>query len=535
MGDDVGCVNVASNNMLSFTGESVDNVSDVAVEVGTQSSDFGEKDEETKEPSVDNVLDSQYYKNESRDKDTCRTTSPVEILKRNFGIRKTSVTGGDGNVETPRESDKVDSMLENLDQRRNRRTRLYSNSLHDEEENPRSEVPDLLTSLELEDPELHVSGGNRDSISADEHHRSKEHVYCTVYCIANDNYRKPSETTLSSEHGSPSQSDVYVLPHTDSSNSDPDPELDHFPEMYTLSDLVEPPMLNNVLYVGNVPLQCRVCLVVRSITSLHCCKKPVCEECMKTYITSQVVSGLAEIVCPIPECSGYLAESVVLAHLASENVAKYKYFLELGRLDSGTKTCPKCSLFTSLKGRGEPTHSKVEPKFKIQCSKCELVWCFRCHAPWHEGLKCREYRKGDKLLHNWASIIEHGQRNAQKCPRCKVHIQRVDGCDHMTCRQCNTNFCYRCGEKYRQLRFFGDHTSNLSVFGCKYRYLPEKPHLRRFIRGSVCAGKVLVAPVLIVLVVVIGALALVIGLVAFPIYYICKKNKHPNGMGRWLC
>lgn len=111
------------------------------------------------------------------------------------------------------------------------------------------------------------------------------------------------------------------------------------------------------------------------------------------------------------------------------------------------------------------------------------------------------------------------------------------------------------------------------------------------------ASKVLVAPVLIVLVVVIGALALVIGknfnnafiiinkmgfiiitlqcdilsllkwitryvsvqiwtigrpkalasskissavylssgLVAFPIYYICKKHKHPNDMGRWLC
>lgn len=36
------------------------------------------------------------------------------------------------------------------------------------------------------------------------------------------------------------------------------------------------------------------------------------------------------------------------------------------------------------------------------------------------------------------------------------------------------------------LRFFGDHTSNLSVFGCKYRYLPDKPHLRRLIRGSIC-------------------------------------------------
>lgn len=57
---------------------------------------------------------------------------------------------------------------------------------------------------------------------------------------------------------------------------------------------------------------------------------------------------------------------------------------------------------------------------QIQCSKCELVWCFRCHAPWHESLKCREFRKGDKLLRNWASVVEHGQRNAQKCPNCKV-------------------------------------------------------------------------------------------------------------------
>lgn len=57
---------------------------------------------------------------------------------------------------------------------------------------------------------------------------------------------------------------------------------------------------------------------------------------------------------------------------------------------------------------------------QVQCTKCQFVWCFKCHSPWHEGLKCRDYKKGDKLLRNWASVIEHGQRNAQKCPRCKV-------------------------------------------------------------------------------------------------------------------
>lgn len=57
---------------------------------------------------------------------------------------------------------------------------------------------------------------------------------------------------------------------------------------------------------------------------------------------------------------------------------------------------------------------------QIQCPSCQFVWCFKCHSPWHEGVNCKEYKKGDKLLRHWASEIEHGQRNAQKCPKCKV-------------------------------------------------------------------------------------------------------------------
>ncbi|XP_008301723.1 E3 ubiquitin-protein ligase RNF217 [Stegastes partitus] len=280
---------------------------------------------------------------------------------------------------------------------------------------------------------------------------------------------------------------------------------------------------------------CRVCLEDKSIpTSLPCCRKSVCEECLRLYVSSQVRVAKALISCPIPECSGSLDEGVVVSHLAAEELAKYRYFLELSQLDSSTKPCPQCSEFTSLKSHGQ---NRSEHKYKIQCSSCQFVWCFKCHAPWHNGLKCRDYRKGDKLLRTWASVIEHGQRNAQKCPECKIHIQRTEGCDHMTCTQCNTNFCYRCGERYRHLRFFGDHTSNLSVFGCKYRYLPDKPHLRRFIRGSVCATKVLIAPVVVLLVVVLGALALVIGLVVFPVYYVCKRRKkqqRTRGAGRWI-
>ncbi|XP_062835134.1 E3 ubiquitin-protein ligase RNF217 [Anolis carolinensis] len=282
-------------------------------------------------------------------------------------------------------------------------------------------------------------------------------------------------------------------------------------------------------------LTCRVCLEEKPLKPLPCCKKPVCEECLKRYLSSQVQVGQADIPCPITECSEHLDETTVLFNLPHDDIIKYKYFLELGRISSSTKPCPQCKHFTTFRKRGHiPTPTKMENKYKIQCPTCQFTWCFKCHSPWHEGINCKEYKKGDKLLRHWAGEIEHGQRNAQKCPKCKIHIQRTEGCDHMTCSQCNTNFCYRCGERYRQLRFFGDHTSNLSIFGCKYRYLPERPHLRRFVRGSVCGGKLLIAPLILVLGLIMGAIAVIVGFFVFPIYCLCKKKrKRPRTEMPW--
>ncbi|KAK7133825.1 hypothetical protein R3I94_015625 [Phoxinus phoxinus] len=524
-------VNVTAQIMPGYTGRDGESVH---VSSGIRSTDFGQ-DVRSSEAKVSSsslsskdVLEFHKHKHQpggnNKENTERENIRAVDILRRNFGSIR--------DAEDPKDLEKVgfSIKLNDLDHETyDERMQCCTKSLQqDMESNSRLGSPDGYHHIDY----------NIDFKSDEDPSQSKEHVYCTVYCIANDNYRIPVEKTTSDHEttSSSSSSDVLVLP-PDLPNS----ELDHdpYPEPYTVSDLMESGInhsYNNADSSLSVVLTCRICLDDKQIMPLHCCKKAVCEECLKRYIISQVHVGRAHLVCPITECSGYLEESLVIPHLTSEELAKYKYFLELSRLDSSTKPCPQCSLFTSLKGHSQQTSTKIEHKYKIQCTMCQFVWCFKCHAPWHEGLKCRDYKKGDKLLRHWASVIEHGQRNAQKCPRCKIHIQRTEGCDHMTCTQCNTNFCYRCGEKYRHLRFFGDHTSNLSVFGCKYRYLPEKPHLRRLVRGSVCMSKVLVAPVVIVLVVVVGALALVVGLFALPIYYICKRRrKRSQGSGRWLC
>jgi hypothetical protein len=92
---------------------------------------------------------------------------------------------------------------------------------------------------------------------------------------------------------------------------------------------------------------------------------------------------------------------------------------------------------------------------KVQCNQCQLIWCYQCHAPWHDGVGCSEFKRGDKMLKYWAKEVHYGQQNAQSCPKCKIYIQRTKGCEHMVCTRCGTEFCYRCGEQFRHLKFVG--------------------------------------------------------------------------------
>ncbi|XP_059212373.1 probable E3 ubiquitin-protein ligase RNF217 [Centropristis striata] len=470
-----------------------------------------------------------------------RRASAVEILRRNFGVSKSPSLCLNTNSRMQRgaEHDSHEGDVHNdvphgdgTEGGECKKSERETGEAGTKNEPTLSDLTSAVQGVEFVTGQCyHTCDSDSNAATLDESFNSEEHVYCTVYCIANDSHRK--DVGITDDETVTTDAPEMDLETGQDAGSSPEPPL------YTLDDLVDPfgDMAHRLSMeqadAETTTQSCRVCLEEKTIALLPCCRRAVCDECLKLYVSSQVRVAKPYISCPIPECSGYLAEGVVISHLANEDVAKYRYFLELSQLDSSTKPCPQCSQFTSLTNHNP---NRSEHKYKIQCSNCQFVWCFKCHAPWHNGVKCREYRKGDKLLRSWASIISHGQRNAQKCPQCKIHIQRTEGCDHMTCTQCNTNFCYRCGERYRHLRFFGDHTSNLSVFGCKFRYLPDKPHLRRLIRGSVCATKVLIAPVVILLVVVLGALALVIGLVVFPVYYVCKRRKkqRTQGSGRWI-
>ena len=151
--------------------------------------------------------------------------------------------------------------------------------------------------------------------------------------------------------------------------------------------------------------------------------------------------------------------------------------------------------------------------------------CYNHSRPWHEGQTCAEY--DHSLKRQWqqdeAASLATIAWISKTCPNagCKSPIQKIDGCDHMTCKwtalsafdvdfschsvfysflalsfsglfsievssirmfppigtRCHYEFCWQCLAPYEPIRRFGNagHRGN-----CRHHSDNLPPHARRY-------------------------------------------------------
>lgn len=121
--------------------------------------------------------------------------------------------------------------------------------------------------------------------------RKRCSVLCTVYCVESD---------LSG--------DLPPLPPAEYELQRPLADSTPRSSMRGTSELplspggleleLSPSLISSLADGGHkVMMSCRVCLEDKSIKPLPCCKKGVCEECLKRYLSSQVTRALCHL-CP---------------------------------------------------------------------------------------------------------------------------------------------------------------------------------------------------------------------------------------------
>lgn len=270
--------------------------------------------------------------------------------------------------------------------------------------------------------------------------------------------------------------------------------------------------------------ECLVCFDTMKLRKRLCCDFAVCDECMEKYLMYEVERGVVKIECINGTCDSYVHRDEILGRLPLTMKEKYYRFLVDANQDPNIKTCPRCShVYNRIEKGVLENHGKYG--IMVECPDCKLGWCFECQAPWHTNVKCKDFQRGDDLLKLWAKEQHFGHQNAQKCPRCKIFIERKGGCDHMVCTKCNTSFCYRCGDRFVDLKFFGNHLSRLSPLGCKYNYKPDEPVKRRLVRGSILGAKLLGGVFLVGLGIAAGAVLVGASVVILPVLGGYKYHK----------
>ena len=275
---------------------------------------------------------------------------------------------------------------------------------------------------------------------------------------------------------------------------------------------------------------CEVCFELTSVKR-PCCSVNICDDCLHQIVVVNVNDGVTSISCPNPDCDQLLMRDEIITVLNTKQDLgtkdKYERFRLAKCSSDKEKVCPNCSWLTTIKTDKKARKWK-ESDIHITCEKCELEWCFKCHAPWHKNITCKEFRRGNKDFKKWiAGKDVKGNANGHHCPSCKIPIQRSTGCNHMTCSDCRCEFCYRCGCRFVNLPgILGDHYSTLGFAGCKYNYQPNNSVKRVSVRGGYLFAKVTTVMGNPGLMLAGAGVLIVAGVVVIPIYGGYKLYRH---------
>lgn len=91
---------------------------------------------------------------------------------------------------------------------------------------------------------------------------------------------------------------------------------------------------------------------------------------------------------------------------------------------------------------------------KIKCNVCEQKVCKSCkEAISNEPDALKLHACNLDTLETLKSI----KSDSKNCPKCKVSIYKIEGCNQMFCTQCNIAFCWRTGEIYRGRNIHNPH------------------------------------------------------------------------------
>ncbi|XP_007906862.1 ranBP-type and C3HC4-type zinc finger-containing protein 1 [Callorhinchus milii] len=203
----------------------------------------------------------------------------------------------------------------------------------------------------------------------------------------------------------------------------------------------------NLISTGE-DFDCPVCFMTLASgegVTLRECLHSFCKECLKGTILN---SGDADVTCPFMDdqysCDKKILEREIKSLLTDE---EYRGYLDksLAIAENRSENSYHCQ---TVDCRGWCIYEDDVNEF--QCPLCKKKNCLLCKAI-HEEMNCQQYQDDLKIraLNDDAArqtaemlitLLKEGE--AMHCPKCKIVVQKKDGCDWISCSMCKTEICW---------------------------------------------------------------------------------------------
>ncbi|KAL2454888.1 RING/U-box superfamily protein [Abeliophyllum distichum] len=196
------------------------------------------------------------------------------------------------------------------------------------------------------------------------------------------------------------------------------------------------------------PSFCEICLENQESWKMFTndsCSHSFCYDCISKHIISRIADKVEMVSCPALNCNTTLDANACRLMIPNDTLIQWDESLCQSLFPESQKVyCPfsDCSAMFVNDSRDLIT--------KVKCLVCHRSFCAQCRVPWHPEFICKEFQKlyakrGGKDSVMIKTLAK--KKSWQKCPNCKMYVEKSDGCIHITCR-CKYEFCYRCGSKW---------------------------------------------------------------------------------------
>jgi len=173
------------------------------------------------------------------------------------------------------------------------------------------------------------------------------------------------------------------------------------------------------------------------------CGHYFCESCWVDYLKEKISNAnVAKIMCMQHGCDIVLDNDFIKNILEGNNelIEKYDKFYNRKKMiekSNKIKYCPfpDCEGFAEKKGKNKYVKCNFGHEF-----------CFECGNKPHGKKKCEDMV--DKDFEEWRS-----HKIVKRCPYCRMWTEKNEGCNHMTCVECQFQWCWLCQKPYNSNHF----------------------------------------------------------------------------------